>query len=111
MVELHLVKEDLFPRPRMPGNGPALLPDSQAVVGGPLASHARLSARFLDSRAIFRVEEFSPTHVQAGGEVADVGDSLFFELLADGRVEFAVDFSAIEYRGFAALFRRLDAEK
>jgi hypothetical protein len=111
VMQLHLIKEREFSRHRMTQDRAATLFYTEVVFADPLTDESLLAARLLDDTPIFRLEEVLPTHVESVREIADIHQTLIFELLADHRIELLIHLAAVDDRRAAAFPGRDDAEE
>src|SRR5205814_6402978 len=95
VMQLHLIEKRNFTRNRMPQHPTAALPNAKIVLAIPLCDESLFPAGFLDYRAIVGLEEPLPTDVQPLGEIADIHQPFFFELLTHHGIKVVIDSAAV----------------
>src|SRR6266571_2950421 len=111
-MKLYLVEERFLSRHRMLANRSTNLPDAKCLAAvSPFCLHVGFLAFRLYRRLVFGAKETLPGNINTGREIADVRDALFFEHLADLRVQLLVNHAQIDNRRRAAFLGDGHTEK
>src|SRR5689334_10659512 len=95
-MQLNLIEEDKLFRLRMLDDRGTTLPNTQAIAVLPLELHRSPATVFFDLRPVVGLKKLLPANIQAGREVAHVHQAFAFKLLADARLQLAVNLAAID---------------
>ena len=112
MMELHLIEKGFFARDWMLGNGLANLGNAEGCAAMcPFATHASLFAFRFHRSFVFSVEKTLPRHVNARGEIANIHQAFFLELVAHLGIQLLIYRAQIHDRSATTLARCLHAKK